>query len=109
MAGMGQPEDIDKLLRELEAMNSGTVQRPEAATPARRQPSAPATSEGPSTGGRIAWAGAGAIGAGIVGLILGTILAFLPWVSTMSTAVGAALGGALMALVSGPPAWFDRE
>jgi hypothetical protein len=44
-----------------------------------------------------------------VGGITGTVLAFLPWVSTLSTAIGAALGGAVMAAVSGPPGWFDRE
>jgi len=111
MAVMSQPEDIDKLLRELEAMNSGAIQGSGAASPERRksEPAPARKGSGPTTGGRVAWTGAGAIGAGAVGGITGTVLAFLPWVSTLSTAIGAALGGAVMAAVSGPPGWFDRE
>jgi hypothetical protein len=113
---MSQPEDIDKLLRELEAMNQGGTGSPgdrEVAVPS--SPTTPAkpgkAGAGPapraSRGGRLAWTGASAVGGLATGGVVGTVLAFLPWVSTLSTAVGAALGGAVVGLVSGPPRWFD--
>jgi hypothetical protein len=108
---MSQPDDIDKLLREIDAMNrptgTGDVAVPgdkRAAKPegqieerGRRTP-APR----PTWGGRLAWTGAGAVG----GLLLGVLLMILPLVG-LQAAVGAALGGALMAFLSGPPRWFD--
>jgi hypothetical protein len=109
---MAQPDDIDKLLREIDAMNSGTVAPRAQGTPVPRadgsREPAPATSTG-SRGGRLAWTGVSAVGAGLAGGVVGTVLAILPTVSTLSTAVGAALGGALVGFVSGPPRWFDQE
>jgi hypothetical protein len=109
---MSQPDDIDRLLREVEALNNP------AAVPAKETSPAPAEkksvskregSGGPTRGGRIAWTGASAVGGLATGGVVGTVLMFLPFVSTASTAIGAALGGAVIGLVSGPPAWFDRE
>jgi hypothetical protein len=103
---MSQPDDIDKLLREIDAMNAGQG----AALPAPAQKAAiepAATSSGGS--GRVAWTGASAVGGLLAGGVVGTVLTFLPYVSTASTAVGAALGAALAGFVSGPPAWFHKD
>jgi hypothetical protein len=111
---MSQPDDIDKLLREIDAMNrapgSGAVEPRAAAAPAPRAQGKPAKAESSgSAGGRLAWTAVSAVGAGVTGGVLGTVLSILPAVSTVSTAVGAAVGGALVAFVSGPPRWFDQE
>jgi len=111
---MSQPDDLDKLLREIDSMKLG--QPPGQAQPARevavpgeQAPARRGSGRKPraTTGGRLAWTGAGAVGGFVTGGVVGTVLTILPAVSTLSTAVGAALGGALMALVSGPPRWFD--
>ena len=104
-------DDIEKLLREIDAMNQG--QRP-AGTPVPAQPagtSATASqgSDGGSGTSRGAWAGAGAIGGLAVGGFVGTVLTFLPSVGTLPTAIGAAIGGAAVGFVSRPPAWFSRR
>lgn len=101
-----EPEDIDRLLREVEAMNVG---QPPATRPDAQPPAAPA---GPPTAtgrGRGAWTGVGAVGGLAAGGLVGTVLAFLPSVGPLQTAVGAALGGAVMAFASGPPDWFRRR
>jgi hypothetical protein len=111
---MSQPDDLDKLLREIDGMNKPAVSGG-ASTPATR-PSDAVQARGkqpvakqPSGGGRLAWTGASAIGGGVLGGVLGTVLTFLPAMSTLSTAVGAAIGGAVVGFVSGPPRWFDSE
>ena len=106
---MSQPDDIDKLLREIDAMNqrSGGGQPPAVPGPAATPPATRDT--GPASGGsRAAWTGVGAVGGLVTGGFVGTVLAFLPFLSPGSTAVGAAIGGALVAFVSRPPRWFDR-
>jgi hypothetical protein len=110
---MSQPDDLDRLLRELDAMNAPADRGAAsgAKPPARRGESGVAKPAGKrrkgTASGRVAWTGASAIGTGVAGGVLGTFLTFLPAMSTMSTAVGAALGGAIAAFVSGPPRWFD--
>lgn len=111
---MAQPDDIDKLLREIEAMNQPQPAPGRAVDkPGTREVSATgsagaqAATPAGGRGARVAWTGAGAVGGFVTGGVVGTVLTFLPWVSTVSTAVGAALGGAVVALVSGPPRWFD--
>jgi len=107
---MGQQDDIDKLLREIDAMNTGAVQPRADSAPVPRPGSEAATVKpAGSTGGRLAWTGVSAVGAGLAGGVVGTILTMLPTMGTLSTAVGAALGGALVGFVSGPPRWFDQE
>jgi hypothetical protein len=107
---MGQQDDIDRLLREIDAMNSGAVQPRAGSAPVPRPGGEPATVQSSgSTGGRLAWTGLSAVGGGLAGGVLGTILTMLPAMGTLSTAVGAALGGALVGFVSGPPRWFDQD
>jgi hypothetical protein len=115
---MSQPDDIDKLLREIDAMNTRAIGGPgPAQVPAERSASEVARGGGSAVqggtaggtrGGRIAWTGVSAVGGFLAGGVVGTVLAILPSVGTLSTAVGAALGGALVGFVSGPPGWFDR-
>ena len=105
---MSQPDDIERLLREIDAMNAGSGQGAALPAPAQNKAIEPAPASGASGGGRVAWAGASAFGGLLVGGVTGTILTFLPSVSTVSTAVGAALGAAVAGFVSGPPDWFRR-
>lgn len=101
-------DDIDKLLREIDAMNKG--QRPSGAPVPAQPAAAPAKGEAKASGAsRGAWAGAGAAGGLVVGGFFGTVLTFLPYVSTVQTAIGAAVGGAAVGLVSQPPAWFSKR
>lgn len=102
---MSQPDDIDKLLREVDALMS----RPVAGQPVPAAPTPPPAQRGSGRGDVAAWAGANAVGGLVVGGVVGTILAWLPYVSTASTAVGAALGAAVSSVISGPPSWFRRR
>lgn len=109
---MAEPDDIDKLLREIDAMNAGpgpaagSTPNPPARTPhAQIQPAQPTDRHR----GRAQWTAVAAGGAGVVGLLTGTVLGLLPFVSTLETGIGAALGGAIVAFVSGPPTWFIRK
>jgi hypothetical protein len=104
---MSQPDDIEKLLREIDAMNAGGG----GGVPAKPEEKAiePAAPAEPGGGGRLAWTGASAVGGLLVGGLTGTVLTFLPYVGTASTAVGAAIGAAAAAAVSGPPRWFNKD
>lgn len=102
---MSEPDDIDKLLREVDALMS----RPVGGQPVPAVPTQPPAKLGRGRGDLAAWTGANAVGGLVVGGVAGTVLTFLPYVSTASTAVGAALGAAVSALVSGPPSWFRRR
>jgi hypothetical protein len=105
---MSQPDDIDKLLREIDAMNAGSGQGAALPAPAQNKAIEPAaTSSGGS--GRVAWTGASAVGGLLAGGVVGTVLTFLPYVSTASTAIGAAFGAAVAGFVSGPPTWFHKD
>ncbi len=106
---MSEPDDIDKLLREIDAMNAGSGQGAALPAPAQNKAIEPAAVPGSGGGGRAAWTGASAVGGLLAGGVVGTVLTFLPYVSTASTAVGAALGAALAGFVSGPPAWFSKD
>lgn len=105
---MANDDDIERLLREVEALEGG---RPQAQPPAQaandvaRQPA----DEGEKRSSRVTWTGVSAIGGGVFGLVTGTVLFFVPWVDPMSTGIGAAVGGAIIGLVSGPPGWFGKD
>ncbi len=99
---MAEPDDIDKLLREVEALNAAAGRPAQQRRPAEV---APTTSASPGRG-RAAWAAVAAVLGLIVWGILGGLLWFLPFVGPAPTAVGAALGAALVGFLSGPPDWF---
>lgn len=114
-------DDIDKLLRELDAMEGSGA----AATPAaNRSQVAPTSSSAPASrqagetkgkakGGRVAFALVAAVVCGLVGagagMVLGPVLGWLPFLDFgfWSTGLGAALGGFLTGVVAGPPRWFS--
>ena len=83
---MSDNDDIERLLREIDA----TSNPPSAQPPARRQESSPATSEKTSKGAGTGVAVAAVIG--VVGLVLGTILGFLPYINGISLGLGGFLG-----------------
>jgi hypothetical protein len=101
---MSQPDDIDKLLREIDAMNAGSGQGAALPAPAQNKAIEPAaTSSGGS--GRVAWTGASAVG----GLLLGSAAGlFLPGMGMIQGGLAAALGALVTGFVSGPPEWFRR-
>lgn len=105
---MAESDDIEKLLREIDAMNAGSAQAKPLPAPAQGKAVEAAPGAKAQGGGRAAWAGTSAIGGLFVGGFVGTVLTFLPYVSTASTALGAALGAAAAGAISGPPGWFRR-
>lgn len=101
---MSQPDDIEKLLREIDAMNAGTGSP--AALPATPQskaiePAAPAS----KSSGRVPWAGVSGVGGLVVGGLAGL---FLPGMGMVQGGLAAALGAVVTGFVSGPPDWFRR-
>jgi hypothetical protein len=98
-------DDIARLLREVEALESGGRSKtPPPAVPQGKE--AVPQQEGGSRRGL--WTLLAAVGGGAFGFLVGSLLFFLPWVDGMSTSVGAALGAALAAFISGPPRWMEK-
>lgn len=100
-------EELAKLMREIDAVTGPSP----SAGAAPAQPPVPATSKevaksDDGSGSRGKWALIAAAGGGVVGFIVGSILWFLPGFSGVPTALGAALGAAIIALISGPPNWM---
>ncbi|MEZ5186126.1 MAG: hypothetical protein R2720_10310 [Candidatus Nanopelagicales bacterium] len=83
---MSDNDDIERLLREIDASTSP----PSAQPPARRPESSPAKAEKTSKGGGTGLAIAAVIG--VVGLVLGTVLGFLPYINGISLGLGGFLG-----------------
>lgn len=96
------PEDVDKLLAQIEAATGSTVPPLPAsrtsAPPARQDP------DGSGAGGRIAFGLVAAVALGFGGWLVGLILPFFGAVSMGTGAAGAAF---VTALVAGPPRWFS--
>ena len=107
---MSEPDDIEKLLREIDAMNAGGGKSaPVPAVPQGKEvesTDAAKSGAGAGAGGRVAWAGTTAIGGFFAGGLAGAIV---PFVGSGSAAVGAAIGAAIVAALSGPPGWFSRD
>lgn len=96
-------DDIERLLREVNAMNtppSGGSRTPERAA----QPPAKKDDSSGGAGGRLAFAvGSGAV-LGAAGWFGGLIM---PFVGSFSAGVGATFGAFAAALIAGPPRWFS--
>jgi hypothetical protein len=92
-------DDIERLLREVNAMNAPAGQQP-----ARKADNVPATRGSESSGGaggRLAFA----VGSGVViGWFAGLLM---PFVGSFSAGVGAAFGAFAASLIAGPPRWFS--
>lgn len=83
---MSDNDDIERLLREIDAGSPSTSAQP----PAKRPESSPAKVPKESKGGGSALAVSAVIG--VVGLILGSILGFLPYINGISLGLGGFLG-----------------
>ena len=106
---MADDDDIEALLREIDQMNAAEKAGGEQAVVPSKKGKEVASDDDGEDGGRsprFTWALIAAAGAGGVGFLAGLFLAFLPLVSPLDTAVGAALGGFIVALLSGPPKWL---
>ena len=94
-------DDIERLLREIDATNSS---RP--ATPASPSGKEVAPAEGSSAGGRVAFA----VGAGVVtGVGAWLFGVFTPWTDALDMGFAAAVAAFLTGLVAGPPKWFSSS
>lgn len=83
---MSDNDDIERLLREIDADTGSTGAQP----PAKRPESSPAVTPKESKGSGSALAVSGVIG--VVGLVLGSILGFLPYINGISLGLGGFLG-----------------
>ncbi len=99
---MAEPDDIEKLLREIDAMNAGAPAGKQV--PAAPEPKAVEAAPSSSGGSRLGWAGVSAVGGFFAGGLAGAIL---PFVQSPSAAVGAAIGAAIVGLVGRPPKWLS--
>ncbi len=102
-------DDIEKLLAEIDAMDNAKPSSSQPAKPpAKRQKAEVEKSEDDDSGvGRVGWALIAGGGAGILGFLIGTFFWVLPGVNGWSTGIGAFVGGAIVALLSGPPKWLS--
>jgi len=95
-------DDIERLLREVNAMNT-----PAGQPPARKADNAPAkrdSDSGGGAGGRLAFAIGSGVIIGAAGWFAGL---FMPFVGSFSAGVGAAFGAFAASLIAGPPRWFS--
>ena len=104
---MADDDDIEALLREIDAMNSGsTASAGKEAVPAKKRKEAAESPDESKRSARVTWMLISAAGSGVIGAVLGTLLWLIPGVSPLATGLGAALGGALTALIGGAPKWL---
>lgn len=97
-------DEIERLIREVEAATSGKPQRP--AEPAKEvdKPSASGRDVESSSGGRVAFAGISAGVMGVGGWLFGV---FTPWTDALDMGIAAAGAAFLTGLIAGPPKWFS--
>lgn len=103
---MANDDDIERLLREVEALESGGSAAKPPAKAQSNEVAATDTDEGGRS--RTSWALVAAAGGAAAGFIIGTLLGFLPLVDGLSTGLGAAVGAFLAALIGGPPGWYRK-
>lgn len=101
-------EELAKLMREIDQFDAssggGGVQPQAAGAPSGG--AEPSKEVATQSGSKSKWVGIAAVGSGAGGLLVGSFAWFIPGVSPLSTAIGAALGGAITALVGQPPRWL---
>lgn len=95
-------DDIERLLREVNAMNAPAGQPP--ARKADNVPAKPDDDSGGGAGGRLAFAIGSGVVIGAAGWFVGLLM---PFVGSFSAGVGAAFGAFAASLVAGPPRWFS--
>lgn len=94
-------DDIERLLREVNALGGASAQTP---APARSKSVARAEQSARDTGGRLAFAVGSGVVLGAAGWFGGLLM---PFVGSFSAGLGAAFGAFVAALVAGPPRWFS--
>jgi hypothetical protein len=96
-------DDIERLIREVEATTAPTA--PRSPAPAAAQPGKEvATAKSSGGGGRLAFSVASGV---VMGAGAWTLGLFLPFTSAWSAGVGGATAAFVTALVAGPPRWFS--
>ena len=93
-------DEIERLLREVNAINAGGSAQP----PATSKEVAQASERPTGAGGRVAFAAGSAVLLGAAGWFGGLLM---PFVGSFSAGVGAAFGAFAAALLAGPPRWFS--
>ena len=105
---MADDDDIEALLREIDQMNAAEKSGgDQSVVPAKSGKEVASEDDEGGRSPRFTWMLIAAAGSGGIGFLVGLFLAFLPFLSPIDTAVGAALGGAIAALISGPPKWLS--
>lgn len=94
-------DDIERILREVNALNSGPASSPRTPAPTSAS-KAPVKSGG--AGGRLAFALGSGVVVGAGGWLFGLLM---PFVGSFSAGVGAAFGAFITASIAGPPRWFS--
>jgi len=104
--GFMADDEIERLLREIDATNASAAQPP--AGDLEKKANTPATTDG-STGGRLAFAVVSGVGMGVVAFGAGAFLWFVPFInpSALDMGFGGAIAGFLTGLIAGPPRWFS--
>ena len=102
--GVMADDDIERLLREVNALNSGATSSSSPKVPATSSPKSAAKKEASSAGGRLAFAVGSGVVLGAAGWFGGLLM---PFVGSFSAGVGAAFGAFAAALIAGPPRWFS--
>lgn len=97
-------DDIERLLREVSALNTGATSSSSPKVPATSSSNSPAKKEASSAGGRLAFAVGSGVVLGAAGWFGGLLM---PFVGSFSAGVGAAFGAFAAALIAGPPRWFS--
>lgn len=96
-------DDIERLLREVDALNSG---KPAPANvPAKADASVPAKSDAKQSSARLAFAVGATVVLAPVTWFVGLIL---PFQSAVSAGIGGAIAAFVTAFIAGPPRWFSR-
>ena len=100
-------DEIERLLREIDAANSTAAGRPpaEVAKPAGKEVEA-----ANSGSGRLAFSLVAAVAMGVGAFGVGAFLWFVPLInpSALDMGFGGAIAGFFTALIAGPPRWFSN-
>ena len=97
-------DDIERLLREVNALNADATSSSSSKVPATSSSKSPDKKEASSAGGRLAFAVGSGVVLGAAGWFGGLLM---PFVGSFSAGVGAAFGAFAAALIAGPPRWFS--
>lgn len=101
--GMAE-DDIEKLLREINATTSGSSSPKAADDSAVAKSSREVEQSSGGAGGRLAFS---VVAAGITGVGAFLFGVFTPWTDALDMGFAAAVAGFLTGLVAGPPRWFS--